>query len=72
MDESAERLAKEVPEMDREELVHVLRACHCDFELDFAEEFLETISLDRLRHITLAALLHTHGAVPTRGGRRAG
>ena len=47
-----------IVEMDRLELIGLLKAMHCSFELDFTEEYLDHLSLDYLRHILTAASLH--------------
>ena len=57
---SAEDLANRLATMGREDLIRLLRAMHCKFALDFTDEFLRTISEDRLRHIVLGASLHDH------------
>lgn len=49
--------ADQVRQMDRGELVKVLRRVQCGFKMDFTDEFLATLSMDRLRHIVLAAIL---------------
>ena len=56
----AEYLAKHLATMDRGDLIRLLRALHCKFALDFTDEFLGSISKERLRHIALAASLHDH------------
>ena len=61
-------LATRLAAMDRAALMRILRGMDCEFELDFTDEFLQTVSLARLRHIILAARLHEgrrHGH-PTR------
>jgi hypothetical protein len=55
-------LLKRAAEMDRLQLIGMLRSLHCGFELDFTDEFLETVSLERLRHIVVAAALHARTA----------
>jgi len=44
--------------MDRFRLIRFLTQMRCSFELDFTREYLETISVDQLRHIVLAACQH--------------
>lgn len=56
-----ERLVQEIAAMDRGELLRLLRKMDCSFKLDFTEAFLQEMSIERLRHITLAALLHSRG-----------
>jgi len=53
--------------MSRADLIAALRGLRCTFKLDFTQEYLHSASLDRLRHIYLAASLHTEdvtGKVP--------
>jgi len=57
-----ERTVAELRAMNRPDLVSVLHDLKCSFKLDFTEEFLNSISLDRLRHIVLAAKLHAINA----------
>ena len=47
--------------MDRAKLIRYVRRLKCDFELDFTDEFLRSVSLERLRHIALAAGIHAAG-----------
>jgi len=57
-------LATRLAAMNRAALVRVLRGMDCGFELDFTDEFVQTVSLERLRHIIMAARLHercSHG-----------
>jgi len=53
----AEKLAENLAAMNRRRLIQTLRSLECSFELDFTDEFLRSISIERLRHITLAAAL---------------
>ena len=46
-----------VSAMERPALVHQFQAYRSTFPLDFTPEFLETVSLDRLRHIFVALCL---------------
>ena len=55
---TADQLAIELAQMDRKGLIDALRKVQCNFELDFSEDFLNSVSIERLRHITLAAHLH--------------
>ena len=54
-----EALLKHIAEMDRSDLVRFLRSLDVEFTIDFTNEFLDAISLERLRHITLAAALRS-------------
>ena len=51
-------LAARIAAMDRSSLVEMLRALNCDFSIDFTDEYLNSISLERLQHIVLAVSLH--------------
>jgi len=64
--ENLKDLADEISKMDRAELIRTLRHMPCTFELDFTEEFLNSTSLSRLRHIALAAALHPGPPSPKR------
>ena len=57
LDATLVRLAQ----MDRKELIRFIRQIRCSFELDFSDDFLHSMSLERLRHVTVAALLHANG-----------
>ena len=52
-----EKLVTDLAEMGRDDLIERLRATNCGFPMDFTEEFLRSVSLNRLRHIVLAACL---------------
>jgi len=58
--QSLEEYAKQIAVMPRPHLIAMLRGLDCDFKLDFTDEFMASVSLERLRHITMAALLHAH------------
>jgi len=47
-----------ISRMDRFSLIRFLSRMRCSFKMDFSREYLETISLDQLRHIVLAACQH--------------
>lgn len=53
-----DNMITEIADMDRPGLIALLRDMHCTFPLDFTEEYLDSVSVDRLRHIALAASLH--------------
>lgn len=55
-----EQLADQIVAMERPVLVDTLRNLQCDFQMDFSDEFLNAMSLERLRHVVLAASLHRH------------
>jgi hypothetical protein len=52
------QLIEKINDMDRPGLMQMLRGMRCDFKIDFTQEFLESVSVERLRHIVLAASLH--------------
>ncbi len=56
----AEELAERISNMEYEGLVRTLRKMQCDFEMDFTDEFLKSLSLGHLRHLVLASALHNH------------
>ncbi len=55
-------LPAKVADMDRPHLIEILRSLRCDFRLDFTDDFLQSASMERLRHIVLAAVLHARNA----------
>lgn len=54
-----ERQVTSISALGREELKKRIRNFRGRFKLDFTEEYLNKISVDRLRHILLAALITT-------------
>jgi len=55
---SLEEIATNIARMQRDELLEILRSLRCSFKLDFTDEYLTTLSLERLRHVTMAAFIH--------------
>ena len=55
-----EKIVIEISRMERAELVRFLRGLDCDFDIDFTDEYLDSMSLDRLRHTAVAASIHSH------------
>jgi hypothetical protein len=55
--EQIEELITLVTTLDRASLCQVIREYRASFPMDFTSEFLETIELDRLRHIFVAVCL---------------
>lgn len=51
-------LVRRLGRMGRGELIKTLRGLHCAFRLDFTDEYLKSMSVERLRHVILAAGLH--------------
>jgi hypothetical protein len=56
--ESVEKMAAQIAGMDRQHVLDLLMNMQCTFPLDFTQEFFESLSIERLRHIALAASLH--------------
>ncbi len=61
--QQVEKLVTDIASMDRGMLVKMLRGLDCDFQIDFTDDFLSTLSIERLRHVVLAASLHAHTQV---------
>jgi len=55
-------MARKIATMRRAGLVRLLRSMDCGFRIDFSDEYLKSMSIDRLRHVVLAASLHDHSA----------
>jgi hypothetical protein len=53
-----ERTATSVASLDRGELTKRIKNFRGRFKLDFTEDYLKKLSVDRLRHILLAAILN--------------
>lgn len=53
-----EDIAARIAAMDRSHLIALLKDMHCSFPIDLTDEFLQSINLERLRHIVLATSLH--------------
>ncbi|MHC4244523.1 MAG: hypothetical protein ACYS3N_11930 [Planctomycetota bacterium] len=53
-----ERQVTSVASLGRDELTRRIRNFRGRFKLDFTEDYLNKISVDRLRHILLAALIN--------------
>jgi hypothetical protein len=54
--DSFEKMAMMITSLDREEIKVRLLNFEGRFKLDFTEDYLESLSIDRLRHILLAAM----------------
>ena len=53
-----EQTATSIASLGRDELKRRIRNFRGRFRLDFTEEYLNSLSVDRLRHILLAALIN--------------
>ena len=54
----AERIAAKLASMSRSQLKGSLRSLKTRFRMDFTDEFLDSLSKNKLSHILLAALLN--------------
>ena len=54
-----ERSATSIAALSRNQLKRRIKGFRGRFRLDFTDDYLDNISLDRLRHILLAALITT-------------
>jgi len=57
--ENLEQTAASIAVLGRGELKKRIRNFRGRFKLDFTEDYLNNLSVDRLRHILLAALINT-------------
>jgi len=57
--EYLEKTTTLIASLDRNELKKRIKNFKGRFKLDFSEDYLNRISVDRLRHILLAALINT-------------
>jgi len=53
-----DQLATSIAALGRDELKQRIRGFRGRFKLDFSDDYLDSLSLDRLRHILLAALIN--------------
>jgi len=53
-----EQTATSIAALGRDELERRIRSFRGRFKLDFTEDYLNALSVDRLRHILLAALIN--------------
>lgn len=53
-----EQTATSIAALGRDELKRRIRSFRGRFRLDFTEDYLNALSVDRLRHILLAALIN--------------
>jgi hypothetical protein len=57
-----EQTATSIAALDREELKRRIKNFHGRFKLDFTEDYLNQLNVDRLRHILLAAHISANGS----------
>ena len=53
-----EQMAASLADLGREDLKKRIKDFRGRFKLDFSDDYLDALSLDRLRHLLLAALLN--------------
>jgi hypothetical protein len=53
-----ERLVAKIAKLNRAEVTRRLLNFRADFPMDFTDEYLATLPLERLRHLLMAAHLH--------------
>ena len=53
-----EQMITKIQRMDRKQLKQELIQFQANFTFDFTSDFLDSVSIERLRHIMLAAVLH--------------
>ncbi len=63
-----EELVADVLKMDRDGLISFLWRLDCEFQIDFTDEYLQGMNLERLRHLVATVVLHArnHPASPLR------
>jgi len=54
----AERVAASLADLGRDDLKQRIKNFRGRFKLDFSDDYLDALSLDRLRHLLLAALIN--------------
>jgi hypothetical protein len=55
-----EQTTTSIASLGRNELKHRIKGFRGRFKLDFTEEYLNKLSVDRLRHILLAAVINAN------------
>ena len=68
--QASDKRIAQVAAMGRQDLIDTILAMECSFPVDFTEEYLRGLSIERLRHIWLA--LYTKGKVGGGPGGRGG
>jgi hypothetical protein len=58
--EQVEELICLVASMDRDDVISRMKAFEGSFPIDFTDDFLAEVSLDRLRHVFVALCLQQH------------
>lgn len=60
-EQAVEELIKRISSLDRKGVIGLLQDMPSHFPMDFSPEFLANCSVEKLRHILLAACLHAQG-----------
>ncbi|MBL7219660.1 MAG: hypothetical protein ISS69_06080 [Phycisphaerae bacterium] len=47
-----------IASMKRSQLITLLRKMRCGFDIDFSDDYIKSMNIERLRHIALAASMH--------------
>ncbi|MDP6544353.1 MAG: hypothetical protein QGH60_10200 [Phycisphaerae bacterium] len=47
-----------IASMRRPQLIALLRRMQCGFDIDFSDDYINSMNVERLRHIALAASMH--------------
>ena len=55
-----EKFLADILKLDRDGLVSFLWRLDCDFQIDFTDEYLQGMSLERLQHLVAAVVLHAN------------
>lgn len=56
--QKSEEVICRIATMTRTQLIEYLTTLNTKFTLDFTQDYLDSMSLERLRHVVLAASLH--------------
>ena len=51
-------IVRTIASMKRPQLVSLLRRMRCGFDIDFSDDYINSMSLEHLRHIALATSMH--------------
>jgi len=51
-------IVRTIASMRRPQLVALLRRMRCGFDIDFSDDYINSMNLARLRHIALATSMH--------------
>ena len=57
---SSEKMVVKLAGLSRAQLKRQLLSMRSRFRMDFTKDYLDSLTKDELRHIVLAAYLHTH------------